>query len=276
MSQTLMLAGWLLAIGGLVAAVMARHRLASLAESVARTCHELRGPLTAARLGLEFAFRGEQSACARLRAIELELERAALALDDLSEAWQRPVGQQSSLAAVHSEHVDLAQLLANLVEAWQVPAVAHGAELRLLGCAGRPVVLGQRLRLAQAIGNLIANAVEHGGGLVTVSWRVDAATVRIEVVDQGPGLPAPVAELVPRPPRWPVLRARRSSRQRRRAGSRRGHGLAVARAVAITHGGRLSAAPSERGARLVLELPGVPSETPGAAAALSPEKTRSG
>ncbi len=36
---------------------------------------------------------------------------------------------------------------------------------------------------------------------------------------------------------------------------RRGRGLAIAAAVATLHGGRLSAAPAERGARLVLELP---------------------
>jgi signal transduction histidine kinase len=35
----------------------------------------------------------------------------------------------------------------------------------------------------------------------------------------------------------------------------RGHGLAIACSVARAHGGRLASAPSERGARLVLELP---------------------
>jgi signal transduction histidine kinase len=63
---------------------------------------------------------------------------------------------------------------------------------------------------------------------------------RIEVVDTGPGLPAPVEELT----------------RRRRAGrGARGRGLAIAAAVAASHGGRLAAEPSRRGARLVLELP---------------------
>jgi len=64
--------------------------------------------------------------------------------------------------------------------------------------------------------------------------------IRIEVSDWGPGLPAPVAQL-----------ARRAHGGR---GSR-GRGLAIAAAIAEDHGGRLAAAPSEHGARLVLELP---------------------
>jgi signal transduction histidine kinase len=253
-SQTLVLAGWLLAIGGLVAAVMARHRLACLAEAVARTCHELRGPLTAVGLGLELALGGEQ-ANARLRAIELELGRATLALEDLSAVWQRSVGQGSSLTAPGAEQVDVAQLLTDSVEAWQGAAAARGVELRLTHLGSRPLVLGDRLRLAQAVGNLIANAIEHGGGPVVVSSQSDEAWVRIEVADLGIGLPAPVAELLSRPVLWRTPRLGSARRRGGRAGSVRGHGLAVARGVALTHGGRLAAAPSEVGARLVVELP---------------------
>ena len=70
--------------------------------------------------------------------------------------------------------------------------------------------------------------------------RVGADALRIEVDDDGPGLPAPVAVLAARP----------------RAGrGRRGRGLAIASEIAARHGGRVSAAPAPRGARLVLELP---------------------
>jgi signal transduction histidine kinase len=192
------------------------------------------------------AFRSGQLAEVRLRAIELELARATLALEDLSAAWD---GRPCRLGA---EQVDVPQLLAESVEAWRGAATSRGVELRLEESEARPTVLGERLRLAQALGNLIANAVEHGGGRTEVSWRSDPTTVKIEVLDQGPGLPAPVADLARRPTvGWP-------RRARRRVASRRGHGLAIASAIATAHGGRLSAAPSERGARLVLELPSVP------------------
>lgn len=251
MNRAVELAGWVLAVGGLAAAGLARYRMASLAETVARTCHELRGPLTAVRLGLIVAFRSGALADARLRAIELELGRATLALEDLSAAWER---REARLIA---ERVDVAQLLAESVEAWQGAARSHGAGLRLHESDTRPTVLGERLRLAQAIGNVIANAVEHGGGTTEVSWRSEASMVRIEVRDQGAGLPAPVPELARRPRvAWP-------GRGRHRVGSRRGHGLAIASAIAAAHGGRLCAAPSERGARLVLELPSAPDDAVG-------------
>ena len=65
----------------------------------------------------------------------------------------------------------------------------------------------------------------------------------IEIRDSGPGLPAPVGELVA------AARGRRSAR---------GHGLAIAAAVAERHGGRLASLPAARGAHLVLELPAAP------------------
>src|SRR5579864_2165908 len=84
MSRTLELAGWALAVGAIAAAAIARHQMASLTQAVARTCHELRGPLTAAQLGLLLAFHSGQLADVRLRALELDLGRATLALEDLS------------------------------------------------------------------------------------------------------------------------------------------------------------------------------------------------
>ena len=233
MSSALALAGWALAV---CAGVAARMLLASRTEAVARACHELRGPLTAARLGVELGLRRGGLSRARLRAIELELGRATLALGDLAE-------QRRRLAFGDLEHVDVRELVDDSVEAWRAAAEGAAVELRATW-SGRPAaVIGDRCRLAQATGNLIANAIEHGGGAVEVGGRLDAQWVRIEVLDRGPGLEAPVDELV------------RAVRRRRGRGRARGHGLAVAAAVAASHGGRLAAAPSTRGARLVLELP---------------------
>src|SRR5205823_5805331 len=84
------------------------------------------------------------------------------------------------------------------------------------------------------------NAIEHGGGPVELRAQADTDGVRIEVIDGGGGLPASVDEMV-----------------RRARGGRgaRGRGLAITSAIAAAHGGRLGVAPSDRGARLVLELP---------------------
>jgi signal transduction histidine kinase len=243
MSAAVALVGWALAVAAGTAALGARVALGSRMEAVARASHELRGPLTAARLGLELGLRVGGLSPARLRAIELELGRAALALGDLAEV-QRRGGAGESLGLGATGRVDLRELVADSIEAWRPAAGAHGVELRMAWSGDAVTVFGDRLRLAQATGNLIANAIEHGGGTVEVRGRVERSGLRIEVVDQGPGLGRPLPELS------------RLARRTGRGGNRfRGYGLAVAGAVATAHGGRLSAAPSERGARVVLELP---------------------
>jgi signal transduction histidine kinase len=231
------LGGWLAASGaGLVAGGVWRA-LSGRMETVARACHELRGPLTAARLGLQLGASAGELSPARLRAIDLELGRAALALEDLDGARMR-----GRVAWRRLEPVDLAALVSDSVEAWRPAAAARGVELRCSwsGCPAR--AWGDRLRLAQATGNVIANAIEHGGGVVDVRGCGEVGRARIEVIDAGPGLPAPVAEL---------------ARRAQRGHGRRGRGLAIAGAIVAGHGGRLASAPARRGARLVIELPAV-------------------
>jgi signal transduction histidine kinase len=238
--------GWVAASAAMLVAAVVRRSLDLRMEAVARACHELRGPLAAAQLGVELGARVGDLSPAQLQALHQELGRASLALDDLAAVGLRNARSRAA------GPVDVRELLGDSVEAWRAAAGARGAQLALDWTGAPARVWGVRLRLAQATGNLIANAIEHGGGAVVVRGRVVGAgfgegaagseRVRIEVVDGGPGLPATVTELVRRP---------------RGGRGRRGRGLAIAAAIARDHGGRLAAAPSERGARLVLELPAV-------------------
>jgi signal transduction histidine kinase len=228
--------GWSVAALATATAALAVARLRCAAAASARAGHEVRGPLCTALLGLERLAAGADAGV--LAAVELELRRAALALDELHGRRGRARAGERG----RDEIVDVGDLLAAAHPGWSALAAAHGARLALEAPHGL-VVHGERLRLAQACGNLVANAVEHGGGDVAVRARALGRTVRVEVTDAGPGLPALV----------PALLARG-----RRFGAhppRRGHGLAVAARVAARHGGRLAAGPSPRGARMVLELP---------------------
>ena len=234
MSVGVALVGWGLAVLAMAVGLGAELRRSRRLEAVARAAHELRGPITAARLGVGLGVRRGGLAAPPLRAVELELERAALALEDFAS------GGGGSQAQRRFADVDLAALLADCAEAWRPAAHAKSGGIDV-SCAGRAAVVhGDRLRLAQALDNLIANAIEHGGGAVAACVRMDICSVRVEVTDGGPGLPAPVTEL---------------SRRARRGRGSRGRGLAIASAVAHEHGGRLASAPSDRGARLSLELP---------------------
>ena len=244
MTATAALCGWAAAAVAAALALAVRHALDDGREAVARACHELRGPLTAARLGLSLQLHADEGSRDRLRAIDTELSRAALALDDLSVARR---GEWRGPRLIELERVDMGVLVAEAVEAARGRAQADGVALRLVrpfrGASGGDrggAVWGDRLRLAQALGNLIANAIEHGGGAVRVTVVTRWRTVRIEVCDDGPGLPAPVAALARRP---------------RRGRGSRGRGLAIALAIARRHGGTIAAAPARAGARVVLELP---------------------
>jgi signal transduction histidine kinase len=218
------LAGWLAA---LALFVTDRRR----AELVARAVHEIAGPLNAAGLALHVARR--EGPAARLAAIDVELRRAGRALEDLDAA------RAGRRARDRARAVDVGALLAQQALAWQGFARSRGASLRVAAESGL-VVRGDAIRLAQALGNLIANAIEHGGQRIELRASAAGERVRVEVRDDGPGLPAPVPSLI---------------RRARGGRGRRGRGLAITADVAARHGGRLASAPAPAGARLVLDLP---------------------
>ena len=182
-----------------------------------------------------------------------ELQRAALALEDLVAAGS---GRR---AGARSELVDVGALLDDAAEAWRPLAAAFGAALLVEPLRGRALVRADPVRLAQACGNLVANAVEHGAGPVRVRGRVVAGRVRVEVNDAGPGLPAPRE-------RAPVAASPQGGTGER-PGDRSPH-RRIARRPA-------RAGPEPRGACLVLELPSADA-APGQTRSRSGRRTRRG
>jgi signal transduction histidine kinase len=232
-----MLAGWLLALVAGLSLVLARRSLGARTEMIARACHEVRGPLTAVRLGLALSTRAGPMAPARLRAIDLELDRAALALEDLAALRAHPAGRA---VIPDLDRVCLSALLDDVLLACEGGAVEAGATVQGGWEGPEALVWGDRRRLAQVLGNLLVNAIEHGGATIRVRGRLCDGVARLEVCDDGPGLPAPVAVLAGRP---------------HGGRGRRGRGLAIALAIAEAHGGTLAAAPVGCGGRIVLTLP---------------------
>jgi len=224
--------GWTTALCALAATILVRASVERRMALVAQAAHELRGPLSAALLGLHGVV-ADAAGARRVAAVELELRRAGLALEDLDEA---PRGRRVPEC---TEPVEVRALLAEAVEAWRPLAGALTAELLFDPAGARLIVHADRLRLTQAVGNIVLNALEHGAGPVRVRAHATRAHVRIEVRDQGPGLPAPVTSLAGNA--WHA--------------GRRGHGLAIAARVVRRHGGRLLTAPVSSGACVVLELP---------------------
>ncbi|HEV2785261.1 MAG TPA: HAMP domain-containing sensor histidine kinase, partial [Solirubrobacteraceae bacterium] len=157
---------WAVAAAGFALALLAAFELRRRRELVARACHELRGPLTAVRLTLATMERRQEGPPDRLATLDHELRRAGLALDDFAAA------RSGRRILDREEPVEVAELLEEQFHSWEAVACAFESVV-LLGCAlPHSVVVGDRLRLAQAISNLIANALEHAPGRIELAARL--------------------------------------------------------------------------------------------------------
>ena len=114
-----------------------------------------------------------------------------------------------------------------------------------------PPVSVDYLRMDQVLSNLVENAVRYAppGTLIDIAARTDAAGMRIEITDEGPGIAAEDREKVFAP-------FHRLQRGDRAATKGAGLGLAITRRLVEAHGGRVwaEAAPGH-GARFVITLP---------------------
>jgi signal transduction histidine kinase len=227
-----------------LSAAQARER-----RFTADVAHELRTPVTAlvaaASLLREQLDRLPDDARPAARLLVGDVVRLRRLVEDLMEISRLDAGQERPSV----EPVDAPALLRAIV-------AARGWSDRVL-VGGDPVALRTDPRhLERVLANLIANAVEHGGG--EISARVTAAgrMVAFEVSDQGPGIPAAHLPLVfDRFHKVDVSRSARGS----------GLGLAIAREHAALLGGVLGVR-STPGVetRFRLELPAHgPGEVPG-------------
>ena len=143
---------------------------------------------------------------------------------------------------------DAGELAAELTEMYEPVAEEAGAPLRY-EVPGRPVPLfGHRQLLAQAISNLVENAIRYGASGGAIQIGVDRANgrVRIEVADHGPGIPTELRSEARK--RFGRLDASRSDEGA-------GLGLALAEAIAHLHDGQLRLEDNHPGLLTMLELP---------------------
>jgi signal transduction histidine kinase len=237
--------GWFAAALMLLFVLRLRARL----ELVARAEHELRGPLTAFSLALDAA-RGTPAG-RRLRVVlEAELARARAGLADLAAAR---AGRRAEPVV---ERVRVDRLLRSSAASWE----GRGRRVSVHSEAGLAVVAGDRGRLAQALGNVISNAVEHGTGDVSAVATRTADHVRIEVTNAT----APAADAGGGATAAGIAADAGAERGRgleiaADAGAERGRGLEIAADAAAELGGSLSSAIGPRRARTVIELPIEPS-----------------
>ena len=143
---------------------------------------------------------------------------------------------------------DAGELAAELAEMYDPVAEESGAMLEFDRPPRPAPLFGHRQLLAQAISNLVENAVRYGssGGEIRVRVRPDEQRIRIEIADRGPGIPAE---------RRNEARRRFGRLDSSRSDEGAGLGLALAEAIAHLHEGELLLEDNGPGLLTILELP---------------------
>ena len=207
--------------------------------------HELRGPLTALRGELDLALKRDRSppeyraALERCREEVMRLTRMATDLLTLAR-------NEAGLNDQDQAEVDLRLVAERVVGRYHAVATDRGLRFTLSGPAA--VVRGDPAMVERIIGNLVDNAVKHSpaGGAITLEIA-SGDPVGLTVRDRGPGIPqGDQAQLFSRFFRGEAPHG---------DGNSTGLGLAIAKAAAEAHGGRLEFVGNDPGAVFRLVLP---------------------
>jgi len=233
------------------------HMLDRLGDAFARqrqfasdASHELRTPLTVIGGQLEVLAAQDAPPAAEVRRVErlvhIEVDRMTRLVDDLL-----TLARSEEPEFVHRRRIHIPAYLDGLLA-----ALAQTADRRIdrgAVCDGH--VSADPDRLAQALRNVLRNAIEHtaAGGLLRLSAEPIATRpgwIRFAVDDDGPGIAADQRDRV-------FDRFHRTDAGRTRAEGGSGIGLAIVRAIVEAHGGDVRATSRQPcGARIELDLPG--------------------
>jgi heavy metal sensor kinase len=214
---------------------------------VADAGHELRTPLSLLQTELELALRRPRSRDEQqqaLRSAAEEVDRLVRLAGDLLVLARADDGK---LPLDLSRHV-VREALDAVAGRFDSRARAAG---RLLEVDASPelAISGDRLRIEQALGNLVDNALRHGAGTIRVKATLEGDWFELSVSDEGSGFPS---EFLPHA----FERFSRAEVARSAGGA--GLGLPIAEAVARAHGGSATATNTATGPVIALRLPAHP------------------
>jgi two-component system, OmpR family, sensor kinase len=211
---------------------------------VADASHELRTPLALLQTELELALRHKRTPGEleeALRSARDEVDRLSRLAEDLLVLARLDEGR----LRLRTSEVQARELLEAVARRFDSRASAEGRALEVE--ADLVSFPGDRLRLEQALGNLVDNALRHGEGTVRLAAETRDGEVDLRVADEGPGFADEVL---------PVAFERFTREDEARGNGASGLGLAIVDAIARAHGGSARAANEpDGGAVVTLVLP---------------------
>jgi two-component system OmpR family sensor kinase len=210
--------------------------------------HELRTPLALHKTELELALRyssDERDLRSAIASAVTEIDRLIGLAEDLLVVARSEKGELT----LSVERLSVAELFATVRERFRARADQEGRSLAGDG-TDSVAVRGDRLRLEQALTNVVDNALRYGGGEVCLWARRDGDRVELHVTDSGRGFP----------PEFIAHAFERFSRaDAARVGGGTGLGLAIVDTIARAHGGRAAASNSpDGGADVWIDVPAAP------------------
>ena len=255
-----------LVLASLAAAVLARRAVRPMAQAleqqrrfVADAGHELRTPLTLLSTRSQLLARRvrDRSTPSEQRDQLVGRDATGIVADTtaLVAILEDLLTQADARTHVPLEPVDLAEVCRSVVASAEAAAQENGVTLRTeVDSSGTTTVLGAATALARAVAALVDNALDHAGSEVVVRLSRSGRAVVIEVLDDGPGIPA---DTLPR-----MFDRFASDRRPSAAPDGRRHfglGLALVSEIATRHGGTVTAEnrrPPQVGALVRLTVPG--------------------
>lgn len=203
---------------------------------VADASHELRTPLALLKAELELALRRPRSAAEleqALRSAAAETNHLTRLAEDLLVLARSDQGR----LPLRRTRVSATAILSDVAERFRPEAEKAGRAIEITTRDGVEVV-ADAVRLEQAVGNLVENALRHGRGSIRLSALERDSRVELHVVDEGAGFP----------PEFVARAFERFSRpDEARSGEGAGLGLAIVHVIASGHGGSAHAANRDGG-----------------------------
>lgn len=202
--------------------------------------HELRTPITVIRGQLELLGDDPDEREETVELVTGELDRMSRIVEDLLALAK---AEQSDFIETHP--VDLAEF----VEALAAKGSSLSDRPVDVETVGPAVIEADEQRLAQAVMNLIRNAIEHtpAGAGIHVGGSADDGDIRIWVRDEGPGIPhTELGRIFDRFAR---------GQTGRRSTDGAGLGLAIVKAISEGHGGEVEVETGPQGSKFTLVIP---------------------